>query len=109
MITAKGRREADYYLSLDPFERARVTEVDYEEWFLWDSRGVPCRQENPIYCAKAHYGMMPQALRDWRSDRYGWVGGIYVLDAPVRLLVEAFGEEDVRNWVEALFYLWGRK
>jgi hypothetical protein len=105
VITARAKTEADYYLGFDPFERERTTETDYEEWFEHDSKGKGCRPDNPIYCAKAHYGIWIKELqRSYLTP--DWPGGIYMLDLPIRVLLEAFGKETVRRWVETVFYLW---
>ena len=123
MITSKARAEADYFLSFLPEERALVTEADYEEWYEWDAKGKPCVPSNPIVCAKAHYGQMVGRPRInkrgkevmgawWTSyfDRYGgWPGGIYMLDEPLRALLDCFGKEMVERWARALFWgpFWG--
>ena len=109
MITPRARAEADYYLGFDALEQERTTDADYEEWFEHDSRGKGCRPDNPIYCAKAHYGMWIKMLQESRWLQEGqWPGGIWMLDLPMRVLREAFGEESVRVWAEEAFRQWRR-
>lgn len=109
MITKRAQKEADYYLSTDPFERARVCEGDYEEWFGFDARGEPCRPDNPILCAKAHYGIGVKMLKEsfYSKGLFDWPGGMYILDLPLRMLLEAFTEEEVRGWARELFWWMG--
>ena len=104
-ITAAAKAEADYYLGLDSFERIRVTEADYEEWFRHDARGEPCHPENPIQCAKAHYGIWIKELKRMRFSQglFDWPGGIYLLDLPLRVLLEAFDRKSVEGWVREVF------
>jgi len=103
VITLKARAEADYYLGFDPVEKARVTEADYQEWFGKDARGQRCRSDNPILCAKTHYGMWIKMLSASRLED-GWPGGVYLLDLPLRVLLEAFDSSSVEDWAKALFW-----
>ena len=105
MVTARARKEADYYLSFDNFERDRVIESDYVEWFLYDSRGLPCRADNPILCAKAHYGIWVKELRERYNNprRDDYIIWFEFMDQPVRFLCEVFGKDTTRRWAESLF------
>jgi hypothetical protein len=107
MITPRARAEADWFLRFYREYPQAVSEADYEEWFLQDSRGQPCRRDNLILQAKKHYWQYIWGLRDWRDDPYGWPGGLTMLGLPVRVLIEAFGPHSVYLWAQELFWSWG--
>lgn len=106
MITERARAEADRFLRFYRGDRDEVTEEHYEEWFLWDSRGQLCSRENPIVVAKKQYEEEIWQLRDGRGDDIGWPGGLYMLDLPIRFLIEAFGRSSVTMWALAFFEKW---
>lgn len=97
-ITPRARAEADYYLSFTPSLYADLTEADYEEWFLHDSRGIPCGQDNIIRRAKHFYGIYVDAERFMYNEAPMFtLLELFRTSKPFRFLDECVGLERIQD------------
>lgn len=108
-IRPRVRLEQDYWLSFSDFPQA--TEEERQDFHAYDSQGTPLpvrERVNPIYLGKVRHGQYGEVLRDsYFGLDGGWIGGINIVEDYLerepfqcRPLVEWFGEEAVRRWLE---------
>jgi len=107
----KARAEQDYWYSfLNEPQRnyyGPITEEQRQAFYVWDSTGGVAPLNNPFVHGKLAHGQLMAVLRDWRNDRYGWIGGYYLVEEwladprHLRPLAEAFGAEVVAGWLDA--------
>lgn len=99
-VSERARREQDYYLRIDE-PHAPVTEAQRLAFVRYDSHGGDIDASNPVYVAKAHYGMYVNYFRSTR-DALLFPGWELARDTDTRLLTEAFGADAVRRWGGAI-------
>lgn len=116
MVTKRARAEADYYLSFSPSLRVMrssygclwgpgAVEADYEEWFLNDSKGIPCASDNPIRQAKGLYGVCIDAERAMYNEApMLTLLELFRTSKPFRFLNEAIGLRRIQDDLVKSFF-----